>query len=141
MTLVDIQKVVPYNALVGQVLSRLRTEKGLSQREMATRLGLKSQSAYSRIENGKTSLTVVDLRRLGQAVEPQTIIERAEKLASALESQGFTIVEDIRDQAQLLRNVGAASGFVGTAIPWLITGGALGAIVGLLWSSFFSEDE
>ncbi len=46
-------------------LRKLRIEKGYSQEYMAAKLGL-SQSAYSKIERGKTKLTIERLERLSE---------------------------------------------------------------------------
>ncbi len=49
-------------------LRKLRIEKGYSQEYMAAKLGL-SQSAYSKIERGKTKLTIERLESLTEALE------------------------------------------------------------------------
>lgn len=87
--------VVPYTALVGQVLLRHREERQLNQSELATALNL-SQSAYSRIEQGNTTISVAQLRvisrRLG--VAPSDILREADSLTESLRLQGVAVSDE-----------------------------------------------
>jgi transcriptional regulator with XRE-family HTH domain len=49
-------------AAIGQCLRRLRERKGITQLEMARACGV-SQSAWSRVENGRNDLSMGHLRR------------------------------------------------------------------------------
>ncbi len=53
---------------IGEALLRVRTEKGLTQREVALATGL-AVSYISRIENDRVQPTVVTVQRLAQAIE------------------------------------------------------------------------
>lgn len=50
------------------MLKAIRKSKGLSQREVACRVGI-SQPSYSNIENGKHDPTLKTLRRIAVALE------------------------------------------------------------------------
>ena len=57
-------------ALCALFLRRQRIQKGLTQREVAQRLGLKSHNAYARYEQGTTVPSVAKLFQLLSAVSP-----------------------------------------------------------------------
>lgn len=84
--------VLPFNALVGQVLQRRREHSGKSQGEAALALGL-SQSAYSRVESGQTALTVSHLRALAQflGTTSENIMAEADVVAKQLVQQGVQV--------------------------------------------------
>lgn len=84
--------VLPYNALVGQVLQRRRESSGKSQGMAAQALGL-TQSAYSRVESGQTALTVSHLRSLAQLLgtTPENILSEANNLANLLVQKGVQV--------------------------------------------------
>jgi len=50
--------------IIGENLLRIRTKIGLSQRDMAVKLGLKGQTTYSMVESGRTKLKVETLYRI-----------------------------------------------------------------------------
>lgn len=56
--------------MVGLLLRRQRQKSGLSLREVAERLGVKSPNAYARYEQGATAPTVEKLAELLKAVAP-----------------------------------------------------------------------
>lgn len=53
----------------GPVLRRLRQEKGLSQEELAERVGMASHAHISRLESGHKQPTVETLFRLADALD------------------------------------------------------------------------
>lgn len=87
--------VMPYNALVGQVLQRRRENLGKSQGEIAQAIGL-TQSAFSRVESGQTALTVSHLRSLSITLgtTAESILTEADLLARQLESKGVQVPND-----------------------------------------------
>lgn len=84
--------VMPYNALVGQVIQRHREILGKNQGEVAQALGL-TQSAYSRVESGQTALTVSHLRSLTKTLgtTPESILSEADSLAKQLVAKGVQV--------------------------------------------------
>lgn len=54
---------------IGPVLRRLRFEKGLSQEELAERLGMASHAHISRLESNRKQPTLEMLFRLADALE------------------------------------------------------------------------
>jgi transcriptional regulator with XRE-family HTH domain len=53
---------------LGENLKRIRTEKGISQGDIARNLGV-SRGYISNIENGKTNPTLATIARLAKAVK------------------------------------------------------------------------
>lgn len=84
--------VMPYNALVGQVIQRHREILGKNQGEVAQALGL-TQSAYSRVESGQTALTVSHLRSLASTLRttPDSILFETDFLAKQLVKKGVQV--------------------------------------------------
>lgn len=84
--------VMPYNALVGQVLQRRREALGKSQGAVAQAIGL-TQSAFSRVESGQTALTVSHLRSLSVTLETtaESILSEADLLAKQLQAKGVQV--------------------------------------------------
>lgn len=60
------------NERIGDFVARIRQEKGMTQAELAERLGT-SQSAINRIEKGKQNLSLETLSRLSEALNKQLI--------------------------------------------------------------------
>lgn len=68
-------------AAVGQQLRRLREKKGISQLEMAQACGV-TQSAWSRVENGRNDLSISHLRRAAALLGmPMWVIVKDAELA------------------------------------------------------------
>lgn len=84
--------VMPYNALVGQVIQMHREILGKNQGEVAQAIGL-TQSAYSRVESGQTALTVSHLRSLATTLgtTPDSILFEADSLAKQLVKKGVQV--------------------------------------------------
>lgn len=60
------------NERIGDFVARVRQERGMTQAELASRLGT-SQSAINRIEKGRQNLSIETLGRLGEALNKQII--------------------------------------------------------------------
>lgn len=55
------------NKKIGQLIHQIRQERGLTQAELARRLGT-SQSAVNRIEHGKQNLSIDTLQRISNTL-------------------------------------------------------------------------
>lgn len=84
-----------YNAVLGRLLIGYRNQLNLDQKQMSDALGM-SQSAWSRIETGETSVTVSQLGRISRLlnVTPQSIIEEVERARTKLQSAGVEVMLD-----------------------------------------------
>jgi len=84
--------VVPYNTLVGKAIGGLRAEVGITQGNMAAALEI-GQSAYSKLESGQASMTLVQLRLVALQLkrEPHQILQEADRLAKELQSSGVQV--------------------------------------------------
>lgn len=84
--------VIPYNALVGQVLQKRREVLGKSQGAVAQDIGL-TQSAFSRVESGQTALTVSHLRSLSVTLgtTAESILFEVNSLAQQLQAKGVQV--------------------------------------------------
>jgi transcriptional regulator with XRE-family HTH domain len=54
--------------VLGQNIKRIRSEKNITQNDLATQCNFEKAS-MSRIESGKTNVTVLTLRKIGNALE------------------------------------------------------------------------
>jgi len=81
-----------YNGIVGAVLRRRREQIGLDQAELAKRLGF-TQSSYSRIESGKTSLTLMQLNDIAPhlSLDSESFIRQVESIKLNLARQGVNV--------------------------------------------------
>ena len=88
----DAIGVVPYNTLVGKAIGELRAKAGMTQGELAAALEI-GQSAYSKLESGQASMTLVQLRLVAQALacEPHEILQSADMLAKKLQDSGVEV--------------------------------------------------
>jgi transcriptional regulator with XRE-family HTH domain len=84
--------VVPYNTLVGKAIGELRAKAGITQGEMAAALEI-GQSAYSKLESGQASMTLVQLRLVALQLkcESHMILKTADMLASKLQDSGVDV--------------------------------------------------
>ena len=97
--------IVPYTALLGGVIQQRR--KGLDQQlgqfqqgHIATQLGM-SQSAYSRIESGDTSISITQLRQIAFLLNTnaQWLLDRADIIARELQAKGAQITHEKKDNS------------------------------------------
>lgn len=84
--------VVPYNTLVGKAISDLRAKAGITQGDMAAALEI-GQSAYSKLESGQASMTLVQLRLIALQLkcESHEILASADNLANKLQDSGVEV--------------------------------------------------
>jgi DNA-binding Xre family transcriptional regulator len=83
-----------YPAIVGKVLTDLRTQRGIQQKNLAQAVGV-TQANWSRIENGQTNITLVHLRSAANAlaIPPAQILAIADQTEIEAFVQGVSIVE------------------------------------------------
>jgi transcriptional regulator with XRE-family HTH domain len=98
---------VPYNLLVGRIIRWHREQLGLDQTQVATALGI-YQPAYSRIEQGGTSITVAQLRMIGRAlnIRPSVLLREVEDRVQQLGKQGV-MVTDAKEVPEAALAIGA----------------------------------
>lgn len=86
---------IPYTALLGRILQYHREHAGFQQADVAASIGI-MQPAYSRIEKGDTSITVVQLRAVGKVlnVPPWQLLTEAERWTEKLRKQGVTVTNE-----------------------------------------------
>lgn len=88
--------VVTYATLVGKVLQQERKARNIEQAEMAQALGI-SQSAYSRLESGGSTLTITQLRAAARkiGIEPHRILSEADRVErDVLVQEGVDVVAE-----------------------------------------------
>jgi len=88
----QIHHITTYNGIVGAVLRQRREQMGLEQSQIAQRLGL-TQSSYSRIESGKTSLTLLQLSDMAQhfGMNPHGFVAQVEHIKIDMQRQGIEV--------------------------------------------------
>jgi transcriptional regulator with XRE-family HTH domain len=95
----NIRPTISYGALVGQVILRRRKLAKLDQSALAEALGI-SQSAYSRLEKGESSMTLPQLRSIALRLgcSSTDLIRDADQLETHLQISGVTVTEQKDDQ-------------------------------------------
>ena len=61
-----------YQQKIGELISRIRSQKGLTQKDLAVKLGT-SQSAINRIEAGKQNVTLEMLARISDVLNKELV--------------------------------------------------------------------
>jgi len=91
----QIHNVTTYNGIIGALLRRRREQLGLEQGTISQKIGL-TQSSYSRIESGKTSLTLAQLSAISPhySVRPADFIDQVEQVKMNMKRQGIDVVEE-----------------------------------------------
>lgn len=100
-----------YAAIVGQVLVFLRQKKGIRQADLAAAAGV-GQSTWSRIETGRSALTIDQLGRTARALEVDAgeIMAKADETVAVLEAEGIRVRRDrIKGKTFALALIGAAA--------------------------------
>ena len=112
-----IHHITTYNNIVGAVLRSRREQLGLEQAEMAKKVGL-TQPSYSRIESGKTSLTLLQLNEFAPhfKLTAPNFIAHVEKIKTDMVRQGINVSPKKAPN-------------IGEGVTNLLIGGALLAIV------------
>ena len=68
----DKEKVASYQALIGQIVERLRLERGWTQAQLAEKIS-SSQSAIHRIEKGRQNISLELVKKLSDALGGQIL--------------------------------------------------------------------
>lgn len=91
----DVRPTITYATLVGRVILQARKGKGLDQRDLANALGI-TQSAYSRLELGESSLSLGQVRTIATALgsTPGALLQQADGWAVRLAASGVTITDE-----------------------------------------------
>jgi len=112
-----------YAAIVGQVLARKRTALDKHQAVVAKAVKV-GQSTWSRVETGKTALTVEQLRLAANALEstPEAVLAEADHVERYLRERGMRIVTPLE-----------------TKQPDVALALVLGTALGLLLAAAFSR--
>lgn len=104
-----------YSSILGQMISRARTQLTLNQADIASALGI-TQAAWSRIERGTTSITAEQLRTVATLLgrEPYEVMREADAAARVIQENGVALVPP-KDYDDLIKNgvmilIGAALG-------------------------------
>lgn len=84
-----------YPAIVGGVLSQMRTHQGLRQEEVAQAVGV-SQGTWSRIEKGQTGLTVEHLRAVADVlgIAPGQILTFSDQTEIDITARGGVVMKN-----------------------------------------------
>lgn len=90
-----VKPIITYGAIVGRVIENDRRGAGVDQGTIAKALRI-SQSAYSRLEQGQSAMTLAQLRTVAEVLgrTPGDILREADALTSRLRSQGVEISEE-----------------------------------------------
>jgi transcriptional regulator with XRE-family HTH domain len=116
-----------YSALLGQIVSFLRQQKGIEQAVLAEYLGV-SQASYSRLESGKALWSIDQLMVVSNAlgVGVADIIEILQRKAEDLSGSAHI---DVIAAGRANSKGGGANNGIGGA---LLAGAALGALLATL---------
>lgn len=87
-----VQPTITYGALIGKIVLHHRKLRGIDQAAVAAALGV-TQSAYSKLELGQTSMTVTQLRMIAESLglAPQDLLGEVEMHATHLRAQGVEV--------------------------------------------------
>jgi len=98
-----------YQAIVGEVIVQHRKTKKLNQDDLAQKAGM-SQSAWSRVEKGETSLSLEQLAKVSHALnlKPHELIAEADKVREELEKNKVKVADNKSEAAGWLL-LGAAA--------------------------------
>lgn len=110
----EIPKQITYAAILGRVLQGHREAAKLTQGQVAALLGM-TQPGYSKIEQGDTAVSVLQLRQITQAlrVDPGLVMHQCEGWITHLNAQGVTVVSQKEaTKAALLVGLGVLAGLV-----------------------------
>jgi transcriptional regulator with XRE-family HTH domain len=86
---------ISYATLVGRIVEHHRRHARIHQEKMARALGI-SQSAYSRLEQGQSAMSITQLRMISEKLSttPDSLLHHTAQYASQLRMQGVTVTDD-----------------------------------------------
>ncbi len=90
-----VKPTITYGALAGQVILSHRKRTGVDQTDIARALGI-TQSAYSRLENGQSSMNLSQLRVVAHqlGVPSSVLLDEVDALTARLRSQGVEVTDE-----------------------------------------------
>lgn len=90
-----VHPATTYPAIVGQIIAASRHEKGLSQGQLAAKIGT-NQSALSKIERGAMTLSIVQLASIAELLDttPGRLITIADRAADYTERRGVRVEKE-----------------------------------------------
>ncbi|OUR61891.1 hypothetical protein A9Q74_07250 [Colwellia sp. 39_35_sub15_T18] len=114
-------KTLSFSALVGFVIVSIRKEKLLEQAAIAQKMGI-TQASYSRLENGKSALSVDQLYAVSKVlgITIDDLFYAISKALSQAQAQGINVISPTRGSTKSDENN------PNTAAT-LLTGAAIGA--------------
>lgn len=91
----NFQKATTYQAILGAQIAILREKAGLTQLEIAKKIGV-NPATWSRIEKGETALSAFQLRSLSKLfdVSMDKLFADFEDLAETLQRQGIDVLSN-----------------------------------------------
>lgn len=95
---VAVKPQITYGAVLGKVIEYRRRQLERTQAPFAAALGM-TQSGYSRIEKGQTSLSVLQLQVIASLLDclSAELLSDADRYASLLRERGAEIVADKKE--------------------------------------------
>ena len=98
MSTPQLKPVATYAGVLGAVLARQRSARGMTQAQLAEAVGL-SQSAWSRVENGSSAATADQLALAAGVlgVSPGKLVSDADQAAASLSRRGVRVVPSRTD--------------------------------------------
>ena len=86
---------ISYATLVGRIVEHHRTNARIHQEAMAQALSI-SQSAYSRLEQGQSAMSVTQLRMIAEKLgtTPDFLLHHTAQYANQMRVQGVTVTDD-----------------------------------------------
>jgi len=92
---VAVQPKITYGEILGKVIEHRRKQLGLHQGPLAHALGI-TQSGYSRLEKGQSSMSVVQLQTVATLLRrgPADLLADTDRFAGELRAQGTDILAD-----------------------------------------------
>jgi transcriptional regulator with XRE-family HTH domain len=87
--------VITYAMLVGRIVEFHRGQMNIHQEHMAQTLGI-SQSAYSRLEQGQSAMSVTQLRMIAERLGTTSavLIQNTDQYARQLRAQGVSVTDE-----------------------------------------------
>jgi len=89
-----LQATTTYRSVLGHIIKRIRSEKDISQGDLAFRLGM-SQANISKLERGAGSMSVEQLLRLNRTLglEPaEGLLHQAAEACEHIEKRGIKVI-------------------------------------------------
>ena len=126
----NVNGITTTSAVLGAVLAQLRSEKGMTQGDLACKVGL-SNSTWSRIEKGESGLSPDQLRAAALALGTTRgrILDLADAAEAEMESRGVQ-VEATNTPVAALAKALSVTGATAGAVSGARVAGALGAVAG-----------